>query len=63
MVSALIYLQVGFIYIPKELTYNFLILADYVDDHRSSFSERLEAKLTDIQVGKNNETSSKVNTH
>ncbi|XP_078351954.1 coiled-coil domain-containing protein 85C-A-like isoform X2 [Oculina patagonica] len=32
---------------------------DFVDDCRNSFSERLEAKLTDIQVGTNSETSVK----
>ena len=43
-----------------ELTYNFPILADFVDDHRNSLSERLEAKLTDIQQVGTNETSVKV---
>ena len=43
-----------------ELTYNFPILADFVDDRRNSLSERLEAKLTDIQQVGTNETSVKV---
>ena len=44
-----------------ELTYNSPILADFVDDRGNSFSERLEAKLTDIQqVGTNSETLVKV---
>ena len=43
-----------------ELTYNFPILTDSVDCSGSSLSERLEARLTDIQQVGTNETSVQV---
>ena len=41
-----------------ELTYTFLFSENFVDDRRNSFSDRLEAKLTDIQVGTTNDETS-----
>ena len=43
-----------------ELTFTFLIIGDLGQDHGNSLSERLEAKLTNIQVGTSNEHTTAV---
>lgn len=60
MVSDLVLLKVDFV---RNSSYHchtctlFSFLGNVVDDRRNSFSERLEAKLTDIQEGTNHERS------